>query len=253
MISNSNSLVTLKAQIQELFNFSVLCCNAVPSLKGYIKAVEKGAAPKIPDADHFKNSSFEELKGYIPDYRKQLGKYILLSSFSFFESYIQNLILEVIEYHGGKDYLLDYNWGKIQTAASNQTIQQKSNGLREYKKGGNLDKYRKINKELLGSSFLFPSDYFSFIGIQKLISLSIDDGFKSVQIPKIIEENFFLKLDDAEVDKFHSIRDTRNKIAHGDSSVEVNLSEATRNNKFLRNLAVKVDKQVVRCYFVIDL
>lgn len=104
MISNSKSFSVLKQQIQSAIDFSVLCCHAVPSLNAYIKAVEKGGAPKLPDADHFKGDpNFDQLRGYIPEYRKNLGKLMFINSFSYFEAYFKSLICEVMEFHGGQD------------------------------------------------------------------------------------------------------------------------------------------------------
>ncbi|EKO5201071.1 hypothetical protein P0J05_004152, partial [Vibrio vulnificus] len=56
MITNTKAFEVLKGQIQSTLDFSVLCCQAVPALNAYMKAVDKGAAKKLPDADHFQKS-----------------------------------------------------------------------------------------------------------------------------------------------------------------------------------------------------
>ena len=71
MIKATEAYKKLKAQIQDSIDFVYLNCHAVPSLKGYIKAVEKGSADKLPDADHFTESSnHDRLRKIIPNYKK---------------------------------------------------------------------------------------------------------------------------------------------------------------------------------------
>lgn len=254
MITNSKSYLNLKNQIQNSIDFSVLCCHAIPSLNRNINQVQAEKMEKLPDPHYFKSvSSNERLKELIPSYRKQLGKFLLISTFSYFESYIENLISEIALFHFNNIDIKKNQEKLVENSINNSEIKIKTKYLKENIKSSNLDKYRNITAELQATNFLFPSDYFKFIGINKFIKIARDNySFKASEIPDVLEDLFFLKLNQVQIDMFNKIRDKRNKIAHG-NSIEIEFKEANKYNKFLRNLALQIDKHSVDNFLVIDL
>src|SRR6185369_13027352 len=69
-------------------------------INGYIKALEHNSVPKLPDPDFFqKPTSINRLKEIMPGYKKTLGAFLLLTSFSYFEAYVGNIFKEIFEFH----------------------------------------------------------------------------------------------------------------------------------------------------------
>lgn len=254
MITNSNAFVVLKEQIQSTIDFSVLCCQAVPSLNAYMKAVEKGAAPKLPDADHFKGDpNFDQLKGYIPDYRKNLGKLMFINSFSYFEAYFKSLIEETLDFHGGQDSFVRLSLKKQHqhlTFSENEATRKSANKLREYPKPSHKLKYLKHTDEIDHTDFRFPSELFATFGIMELGNNYRD--LKASQIPHVAKWCFGVDLTDKEIEDFSYYRDLRNRVAHGKVST-IEFNEANSANKFLREMALKIDRHVVKHFFVIEM
>ena len=253
MIDSTNAFKKLKEQIQESIDFVILCCHAVPALKGYIKAVDKGSAQKIPDPDYFGGSvQHKRLKAISPSYRKILGKFLILSSFSYFEAFVKDVMKEIFEFHSDAN-LLDLAIEKrdktIALVSINASTENNVRKLRERMIPSKVEKYVKINTELKSNGYRFPSDHFSAYGILRLWE-QIEE-MRAVQIPKIIQEALGLSWTDDEITNFHRIRDLRNNIAHGVLK-EVDLSAAIDDNRFLRNLAIKVDKHIVKHFFIIE-
>lgn len=252
-MTNTKSFELLKGQIQSTLDFSVLCCQAVPALNAYMKAVDLGSASKLPDADHFKGDpNFEQLKGFIPEYRKNLGKLMFISSFSYFEAYFKALIEEVLNFHGGQDDFVELSLKKQNQHmhyAEQEAPRKSANKLREYAKKGKELKYKKHTKELEHTDFRFPSELFSTFGIMELGNNYKD--LKASQIPHVACWCFGVELTEDEINRFSELRDLRNRVAHG-KVLQIEFNEANSANQFLRNLAIKIDRHVVKHFLVIE-
>ncbi|MEO0532473.1 MAG: HEPN domain-containing protein [Cyanobacteria bacterium P01_A01_bin.123] len=251
MIKSSKSYHTLKEQIQLSVDFVLLCCHSMPALKGYIKAVEKGGAEKIPNPDIFKNTAeYDRLKQIIPNYRKTIGRFLVLSSFSYFESYVSDVIDELFLINGGEAEFLkmvkDKRDDYFEVIAS---LNERAKKLREEKDKSKIEKYRKIIDELTRSNYKFPSELLAFYGIFQLQEKLIN--MRACDIPDIMENALGIKIEEDERTEFHRIRERRNGIAHG-KITEVDLSEAIQINNFLKNFAKKVDQHIIRNFFVIE-
>lgn len=252
MIAHSKAYLALKEQNQTLFDFSVLCCQSIPALKGYMKAVEGGFAPKLPDADHFKGEpDFNQLRRFASGYKKTLGRLIFLSSFSYFEAYFKALIDEIQQFHGGRDAFLATSAKKQadhMAACDLPAVKKSSAKLREYKKGHFVPAYKKHAKSLEGTEFRFPSELFSTFG---LIELANYKDLKASQIPHVAKWCFGVPISEAEEEEFSHYREGRNNIAHG-HIVALDFNVGLEASRFLRDLSVKIDKHVVKHFFVIE-
>ncbi|WP_256844252.1 MULTISPECIES: HEPN domain-containing protein [unclassified Pantoea] len=253
MMTNSKAFEVLKGQTQSSLDFAVLCCNAVPALKGYIKALEAEKVKKLPNADYFKGDpNLEQLKSFSTSYKKNLGKLLFINTFSYFESYFKELISEIKDFHGGKDSFKDaaIKKRKQHILFSDRTeTSAHANKLREYKKGTHLSKYRKHISALEHTDFRFPSEMLSTFGLIELFGSYSD--LKASQIPYVAEHAFGVEFSKNEIEEFSKLRDLRNKIAHGKVS-QVEFKKAIEMNYFMRQLALKIDKHVVKHFLVIE-
>jgi len=251
MINASKSYETLKIQIQHSLDFALLCCYAVPALKGYIKAAEGGEVTKIPDPDYFKlTADNERLKEIAKSYRKILGRFLVLSSFSYFESYVDDIIEETLEFNGGIESFLEsakVKRSKVVNLDPDMEILVKK--LREYKDNSKNEKYRTAVNILADKNYRFPSELFSVFGLMQIQEKC--KNLKSADIPHILNSAFGIELTDNETQDFNNIRVKRNDIAHGNIT-EVDLSEAIKINRFLRKLAIKIDKYFLIHFFIIE-
>lgn len=253
MISNSKAYEVLKGQTQSSLDFAVLCCNAVPALKGYIKALEHGSVKKLPDADYFKGEpNIEQLRGFSQTYKKNLGKLIFINTFSYFEAYFKELIAEIESFHGGREHFEKESLKKQKNNMNsllNERIRISSNKLRGYKKKAHLLKYRKHIDVLNHTDFRFPSELFSTFGLVELFKNYSD--LKAFQIPHVAQYAFGVDFPSEDLEQYHQYRVLRNDIAHGKSR-EIEFKEAIAMNYFMRNLALKIDQQVVKHFLVIE-
>ena len=252
MITNSQAYTNLKAEIQDSLDFVVLACHSIPALKGYMKAVEHSQVLKIPDPDHFnKPVDHSRLKAIIPSYKKVLGRSLLLSAFSYFEAYVIDVFDELLKFHGADEEFLNFAVQKRNKAflISDQSVEKLARRLREPPKKGKSTKYAKVTAELKHTDYLFPSQLFSAYGI-KVFQDQLRD-IRSVQIPDMLQNAVGLIVTEEEKREFDRIRDLRNQIAHG-NTIKVDLKEAIEITKFLHLFADKIDKHIVKCFFVVE-
>jgi len=253
MYPNTHALTTLKQQSQETLNFTVLIANSVPLLKKTIKSIEAGDPnTQLATPDFFKKSSVaSQLKSYACDYKANLSKYVLLSSFSFFEAYVTDAIKEMICFHGGlQDFCEDT---KRRCENHVNPTDKKIIGYRaklqdSYKKK-NSQKYIKYSQLLRKENYRFPSELLASLGVQALGKKI--DNLKSADIPDLLTNGLHFKISAAEIKEFDSWRSIRNNIAHG-NKVNCDMSKALKCNSFLRSLAVRLDLFLVQNYFVIE-
>lgn len=223
----------------------------MPALKGYIKAVEKGSVDKIPDPDHFKDiADYDRLKQIIPNYKKTLGRFLVLSSFSYFESYISDVIDESFLINGGGENFLK----AVENKRNNHfeiiaSLNERTKKLREQKKKSKAAKYQNIIDELTEMNYKFPSDLLAFYGLFQVQEKA--KNMRAVDIPDVMENAFGFKMEYLEKIELNRIRGIRNNIAHGQIT-EFNLSEAIQVNQFLRDLAIRIDQHMLRNFFVIE-
>lgn len=249
MIETSNSFKKLKLQIQDSMDILLLCCHAVPALKAYSKAVKMGSAPKLPDPDYFNTPSpIDRLEKITPKYRKTLGKLVFLNSFSYFEAYITEITNEFLEFHGmGNEF--SKREDEIKKAILDNKFEPIARKLREPIKKGKEAKYKKIKAQLINNGYYFPKELISTYGVKR-IQKQLEE-LRAVQIPNLLKDIFELELSEVEIKEFHEMRTFRNNIAHGKVK-EVDLGQAIKSNEFLRNLAIKIDKHILKYFFVAD-
>lgn len=251
MIRNTESYVVLRKHSQQMMDFAVLVCTAAPQLKHAFQAHEADPTAFLATNATFPASEvpYSTEKRSLNGYTTVLGANLLLSIFSYFETYFFSSFDELVAFHGGQK--------GIETAISKQTavrvqppeIATSISGLRTNFKPNHADRYRKLSAELKGKAITWPSQRFMLYGLKQ--ALAQRKRWKSVDIPDLARDLLGADITDEERSKFHSIRDERNKIAHG-KSLSYDLRKAIDAGYFLRNLALKLDGHVVKHFFIVE-
>lgn len=247
-MTHSKAYERLKQSHQYDIEIVILFCHAVPSLKAYMKAVEGGEAPKLPNPDHFQTPQpHTRIKSIIPRYKKVIGRMMFLATFSYFEAYIKSLLQEVVEFHGGKDLWAGATRRKLMSRHQDHPL---AKGLREPKKGAAGSKYHSLINALTASqTFRFPSEHFAAYGILRLTD-SIKE-MRAADISKLVGEGLGVPITKEDWDEFEKYRDQRNEIAHGDPK-EVDIKETINVAKKLFEIAKAIDQYVVKYLMVIE-
>lgn len=246
---HSQAYLRLKSQSQESFNFIVLVCNAVPALNAYMKAVEHNSAPKIPDADYFSgHQSHSALRAYKEQYKRTLGRFVLITAFSYFESYIIDLLKEIVLFHGFDNVAQDIK-SRIDKIVPDSQLSAHRKKIQKYFNQNKRESYESPLKVLSEADYPLPSDIFTFQGLKQIANCAVDA--KARDIPDILESYLFFKFEQSRRERYHLIRDKRNEIAHGRVS-EIDFKEAIEINNYLRDLALDIDMHTIEHFMIID-
>lgn len=266
MLANTNSFGRLKKEQQRILDFAVLICHAVPNVKKTIRgSMEKIPYFSLPNPDYFNKEHEDKIKELSNHYKENLSKYLIISSFSFFEAYFKSVIEELIDFHGGREIFIknikDRHQKLIET--NEKEISKNKRKLQEPPKKKNYSQYEKHRKALEQNAlFRMPSELFASLGVKYILDLVGSDRFRSVMIPELLEHGFLMSLEE-KVNKsddlknmtiketFSSMRDIRNKISHGNDP-SIDFAKAMDYIRFLRHLAVKVDKHIVEHFFILE-
>jgi hypothetical protein len=254
---HTTAFLRWKGQTQDTFEFSVLVCNAVPTLKRNIRLYEKNIITELTQPDYYgsrsvvdevaKNRNKDQLKKISQDYKSKLSKYILISNFSFFESYVFDVIEEMIKFHGGKEEFKKKAKARGYKNSVNDDVEDIRKKIRLPNKPENNQQYRLATQKLDQLRYRFPSDMFGSYGV--LMLLQKVANMKSADIPTLLNDGLHMDLSDDTVESYHNVREVRNKIAHGEQVV-LTLKQVTDMSKSLRKIALKLDQHLLRYYFI---
>jgi len=264
MKNNTDAFVRLKEEQQRVLDYTLLTCHAMPNLSKTIKGIEK-EVPKYGLATplYFKTENKDRLKSLLNHFEENLSKYILFSSWSFFEFYFKDCMKELLDFYGGKDIFLkgvaDLNSRKIET---NKLLFDKTKKIREKPKKGKELKYKDALTDLGSENYFYTNELFSAWGAKNFVNEIASGNFASADIPVILKDLFGFDMTEKvndyghlrEMDleqTFHSMREFRNKIGHGEIVI-IPFNKVMAYNKFLRQLAVNVDKYLIENYFVLN-
>ena len=252
MLINTKSYLLLRAYIQESLDYAYLTCHAVPALNAYMKAVENGSAQKIPNPDHFgQPGDHKRLKQIKENYKDSLGRFMLISTFSHFEAYVQDVVGEIFEFHGGFSALHALAKKRSQVATRSERLAKfpEIKPLSESRKPGKQGKYRKSISQLESKGFVFPSQMTSAYGI-KMLSEAISK-FRASRICEIVFEGLGMPRDAKMEDNISRIRVIRNDIAHGRRR-EYHLSKSIEDLKLMRKYALTIDQHIIEYFLLIE-
>jgi hypothetical protein len=219
-----------------------------------MKAVEKGSALKIPNPDHFgQPGDHSRLKEIKENYKDSLGRFMLISIFSNFEAYVQDVVREIFDFHGGITSLhaLAKRRSRVETRSERLAKFPEIKPLSESRKPGKQGKYRKSISQLEGKGFVFPSQMTSAYGIQKLAEAISKSGFRASRICEIVFDGLGMPHDEEMEENISRIRVIRNDIAHGRRR-EYHLSKSIEDLKLMRRYALAIDQHIIEYFLLIE-
>ena len=254
MIPHTQSFSRLKKEVQNVMNFAIVVSYAVPCLKYTLKNEPKEQPPPF-NPDHFDSRPIktEKVLHDTKAYKETLSRHIVLSSFSYFEAYFHDVLKEILDFHG-KDLLINVSsLSKTMNDDEDTTIEKARKKLSEYPKKSNLDKYKSNQAKLVKSGQLMPSSLLAQYGYNLLAELIEKDYIPASRIPELSKSILQLELDEKETENLHGYRKIRNKIAHGRiTEGSLYVAKAIEINNFFRNLALKIDRHVIKYFLIVE-
>jgi hypothetical protein len=253
-VNITNAYARYRSQSNALLDFAVLVAHAVPALKTEIQAVKAGTLAHLPRPDFFHKSNRstpDDLLKTEAHYERYLASYVLLAHFSFFESFVEDLIKELFVFHGGEGEFLariESRVGSFLARQANEKTGAKRK-LQDTDKPAWRPRYRKYSRELDDAGFRFPAELLAPYGVRSLVGKI--KNLKAAHIPDLLINAFQLKLSQTEIDKFDQVRSARNAVAHGDP-ITLTMRQAVEMNRTLRDLAVKIASHMTDNFFVIE-
>lgn len=250
----TESYTRFKGQSEALLDFAVLVAYAVPVLRTELGAVKCGTSTSLPRPDFFHKSSrstADDLLQTEAMYEQRLAAYLLLTHFSFFESFVFDIITEMIEFQGGPANFVSRNERRAKQFIGPQPphIAKLKRKLQDSEKASWQDRYRSYARKLADEGFRFPGELFGPYGLKSFM-LKVKK-MKAYEIPSVLVDALRVDLSAAEIEKYHKIREIRNTIAHGQATT-LSMKDAVGMNKSLRELAIKISDHFTENFFVIE-
>jgi hypothetical protein len=254
-VRSTKAYIRYRSETVALLDFAVFVSYAVPALRNDIVETQAGTRASLFPPDFFHKSNvlvtLSELLTRESTYEKKLAAYTLLTHFSFFESFVADVILEMIDFHGGADQFTKRIEAKMKRfmAPHPPDVAKLKRKLQDSETPAKHEKYRKYARQLAGYGFRFPGELLAAYGVRTLTARI--QRLKAVEIPDLLVHALQLDLSDAERNEFHRIRKIRNRIAHGQPST-LSMTDSMKMNKALRQLAIRISDHLLENYFVIE-
>lgn len=234
-----------------MLDFSVMVCTASPQLSHALTAYDSDPSVFLATNSFFPPSAemYSTEKRALTTYSHVLGANLLLSVFSYFETYFFSAIDEMLDFHGGEVGLEKVISKQFCPRSKSPAAKAALSGLRTTFKPNRADKYRKLSANLNGEKILWPSQRFMLFGLKQAVSQR--KRWKAADIPELMLNLLTVDVSTQERDRFHAIRNERNKIAHG-KALSYELKKAVDASYFLKNLAQKIDEHIIESFFLIE-
>jgi RiboL-PSP-HEPN len=184
-------------------------------------------------------------------YEHRLAAYLLLAHFSFFESFIFDIIAEMVDFHGGAEAFTSRNERRAKQFIGPHPahIAKLKRKLQDSEKASWRDRYHSYARKLADEGFRFPGELFGPYGLKSFVSKV--KRMKAHEIPSVLVDALRVGLSAPEIEEYHRIREIRNSIAHGQAT-SLSMREVVGMNKWLRELAIKISDHFTENFFVIE-
>ena len=184
----------------------------------------------------------DNIQNCTANYQTKLATYLYFSTFSYFEAFIgdiSNEVIDSLEKIDNSQYSQDFTLND-----DNRKVIEKIDNSFD---GRKIDRYKKYSKEIREKGYQLPKNVM-FSSTIDLLKSKIEN-FKANEIPEILDKIFLFKMTENEKNNFHSIRDNRNSIGHGNVGFNPNLTDVVNANKFFKDLSSRIDKHINFYFF----
>ncbi len=286
MIQATASYEVFLSQLREIHRFADLVLHAGPLLEENLNRIkDENQDIKSLKPVFLKNTcTVSHLKQCLNTYQFSLSKYIFLSTFTFFESYISSVINELFEFHGGTEELkrLSLLRPLPEKYDPEVNIEKCRKKLQEYPNSKESFKYIKYTLELSRSSFKFPSEILAEYGIDSLKNKIDKRNYKAVFIMQIMKNAFHFDADTVKVrhagkkftssvsETFDHFRSFRNDLVHGEhikngithsrhrrsqapeNYITFDLKNAYGKSNTIKKIASEFDRHLLNHFFITE-
>ncbi len=236
---HTNAYNLLRIKIQEVFDFASATSQAFPALK---EALDAGTV--LPRPDYFGgDNSISMLQSQIATYEQNLSTYLFLASFSFFENYLKNMVLEICDNYNSSTL----NKTQVKQLFSNPNLAQDKEKLKGAFDGRNIGQYLRHSNNLRNNNYLEADKAFDFFA--KEMIKSYVKNLKAFEIPDFLKDYLLVDLPTNFKKDFSEYSSIRNKIAHG-LNPPMQFIDMKKANKFFKKSAKSIDQQVVSNFFL---
>jgi len=234
-----------------MLDFAVLVTTAAPQLQYSLDAFASDSKVHIAKNPSFRPSEdpYATEKRSLANHQRVLGANLLLSIFSYFETYFFSVIEEIIAFHGSEIGIEKIIRNQLRATRKTPETELALTRLRTTFKPAHADRYRKFSSILKKEQRPWPSQRFMLYGLRQVIAQQ--KRWKAHDIPRLITDLLVLDLSESERSRFHMIREERNGIAHG-KNLSFDLQKAIDVSNFLRLLSMKIDTHIVENFMVIE-
>jgi hypothetical protein len=250
----SQAFLRYRELSQTHLDFVVVVCHAVPALRADLA---------LPDAelsfppDHFIKARSQKnwVASRVGFYTEELARSTVLTVFSYFESYVGDVLREIVDFHGGKTKLQERArvrsrrfFGPLKP--SQLTYKRKLQDNPDPKK---FAKYEKFARLLDAEGYRFPTDLLSNLGTRYLLEkLDKRNGLRAWEIPNLVQDGLLMEVEGKDLANFEQARITRNRLAHGKPHA-LQLATSLRYASELHSFAAKIDKHICEYFFVVQI
>ncbi|WP_313737116.1 HEPN domain-containing protein [Sphingobium yanoikuyae] len=249
-MKHTQAYIVWRSHSQKMLDFAVLVTTAAPQLNHALQGHVQNSSTFLATNPAFRpsNEPYATERRALPEHQKVLGATLVLSIFSYFETYFFSVIDEIISFHGGCEEYVPIIASQLR-AADAKPAPAGLRFLQKLFKSSRADRYRKYSSAVSKEAFMWPSHRFMLFGFKQAVKQR--KRWRSADIPDLMSDLLGMEISANDRDKFHSVRDSRNKIAHG-KSLAFDLQKAIGISNFFLDLSRRVEGHVTSRFMIIE-
>lgn len=249
-MTHTAAYVVWRSHSQQMLDFAVLVTTAAPQLDHALRGRGRDPATFVATNPVFRpsNEPYSTETRALPVHQQVLGATLVLSTFSYFETYFFAVLDEIVAFHGGSEKMEPLIRAQLQ-AADQRPLPAALKYLRKIFKPTAADRYRKYSAAVAEHDVMWPSQRFMLYGFKQAVQQR--KRWRSADIPELVTDLLGMPLSDEERDRFHEIRTSRNKVAHG-KSLSFDLKKAISASTFFLDFSRRIEDHVVARFMIIE-
>lgn len=249
-MKHTQAYAVWRSHSQQMLDFAVLVTTAVPQLDHAFNQHAADSTSFLARNPTFRpsNEPYATERRALPAHQHVLGATLVLSIFSYFETYFFTVVDEILQFHGGASTFEPIIRSQLSNADA-KPLPKAVGFLQKVFRAARADRYRKYSASLAKEHFMWPSQRFMLFGFKQ--ALQQRRRWRSADIPDLMADLLGMIVTDKERETFHAVRENRNKIAHG-KSLSYDLKKALDASNFFLELSRRVEDHVIQRFMIIE-